>query len=301
MQEFYTGPYDALPFFETEEQQDFLKNPGSVLKVPPQEYPTVYPMVIKSHAIVPIDNLHLKKVHEIEEGTEVGYLIEHLVTGLHYFIYAENDSYRAKGILDFQGSKEKPYDIALTGEEYRRWHRSALDVTGTRIGGIPLNSDGTPYSGLWPYLMDGRRLSFLAQYQVKDGRYIHIFIGHDFDEYDYTVMGDDYYEDPFACAVLEGGPVPEWIQMKSWQQEGLALVHPNDAYTLKRHNQEILPAPEWIQDDYTPGTGEYEFLIQIGNTDSLQDEMDFAWLGHGDLYIFADFETDRVKAIMQDS
>lgn len=301
MSKYFTGPYDALPNFETEEMQKFLKNPGSIIEIPPQTHPNVYPMRIKSHAIVPIDNLHFKEAHEIESSTLVGYLIEHIATELHYFIYAEEDYYRAKGVLDFQGTKEEPYNIVLTGEEYRRWIRSKINVPGTRIGGMPLNCDGTPYNGLWPYLKDGRRLSFLAQYQVEDGRYIHIFIGHDFDEYDYTVMGDDYYEDPFACAVMEGGPVPPWIQMKSWEQEDLALVHPNDAYILRRYNQDILPAPEWIQDDYTPGTGEYEFLIQIGNTDSLQDEMDFAWCGHGDLYIFADLKADRVKAIMQDS
>ncbi|HSN50020.1 MAG TPA: hypothetical protein VLR52_02230, partial [Bacteroidales bacterium] len=114
MEEFYTGPYDALPFFETEEQQDFLKNPGSIIEVPPQVHPNVYPMVIKSHAIVSIDNLHFKEAHEIESSTLVGYLIEHLTTGLHYFIYAEEDYYRAKGVLDFQGTKEEPYNIVLT-------------------------------------------------------------------------------------------------------------------------------------------------------------------------------------------
>lgn len=320
MAEFLHGPDNALPDFNEKGMQDFLDKPGAVIDIQHREDKSIYPNAIKNHAIVPINNLHCKEAHEVDENSDTGYLIEHLATGLHYFVYKdqvsldapawimdkeeyrqkalqEKSSYRTRGVIDFKGTQEKPHDIVLTWEEYKRWHRSALDIPGTRIGGVPLNSDGTPYSGLWPYLKDGNRLSFLSQYELKDGRYIHIFIGHDFDDYDYSEMEGD--EDPYACAVIEGGPVPSWIQMKPWEEEGLALVHPNDAYILERHNKEILPAPEWIQDDYTPGTGEYKFLIQIGDTSDVEDEMSFVWGDGGDLYIFADLETNRVQAIMQ--
>lgn len=296
MSEYLHGPDNALPNFNNEGMQDFLNSLGSIINFEPDDAVSIYPNAIKNHAIVPVGNLLRKEEHEVDEESEFGYLIEHLATGLHYFIYKDEDGYRYKGVLDFKGSKEEPYDIALTWEEHKRWIRTDLDSLGTRIGGIPLNSNGTPYSGLWPYLKDGRRLSFLAQYELEDGRYLHVFIGNDFDDYDYSDEGD---EDPYTCAVIEGGPVPSWIQMKSWEHEGLKLVHPDDAYTLQRDNTEILPAPEWIQDDYTPGTGEYKFLIQIGDTDDLDDKMAFVWGDGGDLYIFADLETNKVKAIMQ--
>lgn len=300
MQEFYSGPYDALPNFEEDEIQYFLQNPGSIIEVPPQQYPTVYPMLMKSHAIVPLSKLWSLELDDLDKNSEFGHLIEHIPTGLHYFVYKEEDGlgYYYKGVLDFKGSQSNPYDLVLVTQDYKRWIKSAINAPGTRIGGIPTNSEGIAYDELWPHLKDGRALSFLAQYELKDGRYIHIFRGNNLDDYDYTEMNDEN-EDPYACAVIEGAPIPNWIQMKAVETEKLPLIHSDVAYTLKPHNKAILPAPFWIQDDYTPGTGEYQFLIQIGDTDRLKDEMAFEWGDSGDLYIFIDPKTDRVKAIMQ--
>lgn len=316
--EFLTGPFNALPDFDVPGMQSFLNAPGSIVNIPPNNYMvyydnaphdtnTVYPNAIKNHAIVPIEHVvEAENYIEIDKESKVGYLIENIATGLHYFVYAEavevgeKGSYRVIGVADFKGSKEEPYDIILSEVGNMRWRPSSIDALGTRVGGIPLSSDGNRYHGLWPHLKDGRQLSFVAQYQLEDKRYIHLFTGCDFDDYDYSSMEDDR-QDPYSCAFIEGGPVPAWIQMKTVETSEQKLVHPEVAYTRKESHSGIVAAPLWIQDDYTPGRGEYDFMIQIGDTDMLEDEMDFLWGDAGALYLFADMKTNRVKAIMQSS
>lgn len=299
--EYLSGPQDSLPIHITDEVDAFLNNPGSIIDAKPQgyEHDTVYPNVLKNHAIIPLSVLSSRENESIPDEVDSGYLVENLATGLHYVLYRDEGSLGCEGIIDFKGTSENPFDIVLSSDEPERWKRSELDAHETRVGGIPLDSDGTPYTGLWPYLHDGTVLSFLAQYKLVDGRYIHIFIGHDLDEYDYSTMDSDSNEDLYTCAVIEGGTAPAWVEMRELETEDLPLVHPDDAYTLELSNSGILAAPLWIQDDYTPGNGEYEFLIQIGDTDDLDDEMNFTWGDAWDIYLFADLSTDSVKAIVQ--
>lgn len=322
MTEFLHGPELSLPDFNDEKLQTFLNSPGNIIDIPPKHMNPMYSNVIKNHAIVPIENLYSMKENDVDEESKYGYLIEHLETGLHYFVYKAHDvtwqynkktesreyhygnsEYIARGVVHFEGSKEEPKNIVLIWDEYKRWISTALDAKGTKIGGIPLNSDGTPYSGFWPHLKDGRVLSFLAQYELEDGRYIHLFVGHDFDEYNYqapeykTIMDVD--EDPFSCAIIEGGPVPFWIEMKTLESSEQPLVHSNNAYALKSWRKDILPAPLWVQEEYIPGSGEFEFLVQIGDTSDLEDEMMFITGDGGDLYLFADLKTGVVKTIIQ--
>lgn len=307
MSEYLVGPLGALPNFNVPEMQDFLDSPGSIIDTS-QEDKTVYPNQVKNHAIIPIKRLKNIESLDIDEESDVGYLIEHLATGLHYFVYVDNGEYGDQGkysvvgVADFKGAKGDPYDLALSVEGNNRWASSKIDAVGTRIGGIPLNSDGSRYNGKWPYLEDGQQMSFLAQYQLEDQRYIHVFSAYNLEDYDYDYsnMGDDN-QDPYACAIIEGGGAPHWIQMRALDTDEQILVHPDIAYTLTQSHSGIIAAPMWIQDDYTPGSGEYNFVIQIGDTDILEDEMDFLWGDAGALYLFADMKRDTVQVIMQDS
>lgn len=322
MIEYRYGPELSLPNFNDAGLQEFLNSPGMTIEAPEKNTKSVYPNFIKNHAIVPIENLYSMESNDADASSKHGYLIEHLATGLLYFVYKAHDvtwqydkktkthksiygtsDYTARGVVNFEGSKEEPKNIALIWDEYKRWISTDLDTMGTRIGGIPLNPDGTPYSGLWPYLKDGRVLSFLAQYELEDGRYVHLFVGHNFDEYNYQAPEYrsilDAYEDPFSCAIIEGCPVPLWIDMRPLDSENQPLVHANKAYKLKSFRKDLVPAPRWVQEEYVPGQGEFQFLTQIGDTYNLKDEMDFIDGDGGDLYLFVDLKSGIVKTIIQ--
>lgn len=300
---FKYGPEDALPIFNQEGRQEFLNSPGSIIDIPPADHKTIYPTAIKNLAIVPMSALNEISLESLETRADKGYVIEHLATGYCYFVYLQmtktkqynsrhalmaepliEEWYSHQPIIDFKGAKDNPYEIDLFSEPHERWLPVSLDYPGTRMGGIPLKSDGSQYDGPWPHFK-GEPLPFAGQHLLPDGRYVHIF----FDDKDET---SSFYNESKGrnCVIREGGKVPSWIKMKKIKEP--LLMHADKALALSASNPEFRVAPRWLQGDYTPNSGKFDFIMQIeGDMVRTEDDPDFDWWLNGEFYVFLDHKT----------
>lgn len=101
MTEYLHGPETALPNFNDKNLQNFLDSPGSITNIPPQSHGSVYANHLKNHAIVPFSKLNSIESNNVDPTSDSGVLIEHLATGIHYFVYREQE------VTSYYDQKEK--------------------------------------------------------------------------------------------------------------------------------------------------------------------------------------------------
>jgi hypothetical protein len=191
-----------------------------------------------------------------------GVLVEHLGTGFFFVLYEEDGLLDSQPVLDFSGTPDKPKKIYLSTwdfEEFDRWVPTKPTSEGTRIGGIPLNSDGTPYTGPWPGAEDGK-FSFVGQYRLKDGRYVYLFSNDDAENYDYSDDDIDSGEDSYTVALVEDGPIPARVLIQEAGERKISS--PKNAYKQRTPKSVKQYPPLWAQVDATPDDPYYEFLLQ---------------------------------------
>lgn len=298
------GPEDCLPDFPDDEIIKFLKSPGSILSRQPQNGRSIYDPTLKSLAVIPIEEAipEEDRVFMKVRGNEA-YLIEHLATGFCYLLHEATYEYWAKRglptpmdrlpIFGFDGTKERPSNILywLTNDLFEQ---TSPDSLGTRIGGIPLNSNGTSYKGLWPHF-EGKPLPFMAQFELADGRYVHVFAdaNSDHDEYCFSE------ENSANCAIVEGGEIPYWVDMKSIDEP---LLIPAPAYR-PNHKYSVPTPPCWLQGDATPDDAGMVYLGQISANMCAEDDnegnFEYMFGDSGALYVFANPETGRARVTGQ--
>jgi hypothetical protein len=239
----------------------------------------------------------------MKSSSDEAYLIEHLATGFCYLLHQTTHEYWDKRglptpidclpVFGFEGTKEKPTKI-LYWLDNSLFDPTSPDSRGTRIGGMPLNSDGTAYKGLWPYFED-KPLPFMAQFELADGRYVHVFADRMSDHAEYC-----FSEEKSAnCAIVEGGEIPPWVEMKSIDTPILVSApayRPNRKYSI--------PTPPcWLQGDATPDDPGMVYLGQISNEICAENDLDgqneYMFGDAGALYVFANPETGHARVTGQ--
>lgn len=70
------------------------------------------------------------------------------------------------------------------------------------------------------------------------------------------------------------------------------LMHSDKALALSPSNPELRVTPRWLQGDYTPDSGKFDFIMQIeGDMVKPQDDPDFDWWLNGEFYVFLNHKT----------
>lgn len=266
---------------------------GTYIDFTASMFTPVHDMTSVVHSVFPLEEV-IQQSEEPEIPVEgEGVLIEILSTGDFYVIYKnEYDNFDLFSVFDFEGSLQEPKNVVVADQFNELddvWIQTDPDSPGTRLGGVPLNTDGTPYDGPWPQTEDGK-FSFIGQYQLEDGRYLHIFANYDAENYDYSSMIDD--TDPYTIVLIEGEPVPAGVLVQYGGEQ--AIYSPDAAYAQKpRHSVKRYP-PVWIQDDASPADPNLEFLLGYGETQGAED-MELA----GDFYLYWNKNTKETKVLMQ--
>jgi hypothetical protein len=273
--------------------------PGTLIDFTPVDHPDNKGTTMLVHA-----SFSLKKIVNPEDVYDDlpedgdGVLVEHLGTGFFFVLYEEDGLLDSQPVLDFSGTPDKPKKIYLSTwdfEEFDRWVPTKPTSEGTRIGGIPLNSDGTPYTGPWPGAEDGK-FSFVGQYRLKDGRYVYLFSNDDAENYDYSDDDIDSGEDSYTVALVEDGPIPARVLIQEAGERKISS--PKNAYKQRTPKSVKQYPPLWAQGDATPDDPDYEFLLQYG-PDSTYDGDSINENFHSECYLFWNPKTDETKLLMQ--
>lgn len=256
--------------------------------------PDAYNMTSVVHGKFPISEISVETddYFELPEDGE-GILLEHLATGYSFLVYDEDGQFEFLMVHDFSGSKEEPTNIRIASQFELiedLWIEVAPDASGARMGGIPLNSDGSVYTGPWPYAEDGY-FSFIGQYQLPDGRYIHQFANYNAENYDYSTMEDI---DPYSVALVEKGPIPEGVVVSSNGKRD--ILYPDVAYAQKKHESVKTYPPVWIQDEPAVNDADYKFLLGFGARQGPEEAEEFNF---GDMYLFWNPKTNTAHTLMQ--
>lgn len=284
-----TGPIDMVEFlfrYDDPELQEFYLDYGAVKEFPQEDaiFPNVY-RNIGRFDFNDVENADEFYSFEFDEFGQTPYsnLIEHVPTGL---VFAILPNEFPSPVFYYDDSKGWPTNIVL--ESCVDWKRVDTDAQGTRVGGT------TDFSlAAWPHF-NGCPLQFIAQYQLHDGRHIYIFEGEDNDSWLLEGGGN--------CALVEGGPIPSWIELKPVRESDeitILMRHPENAFTPVYPEYFNLPLPPvWIQGDETPNDVEYKFLMQFGDNTGDGSE-DFSFGDSGDMYLFYKEETQEARVLWQ--
>lgn len=274
-----------------------LSQPGTIIDFTPVSHPCIKDMEMVVHSTFPLKRVINADDADVElPENSNGVLLEQMSTGFFFIVFKEDDEFNSLEVLDFSGTTTDPKKVWLSTEyldEVKIWAPAKPKSRGTRIGGIPLNADGSPYTGPWPHVEDGW-FSFIGQYQLDNGSYVHLFSNDDAQNYDYTDdMGDD---DSYAIALVEGEPVPNGIIIQESGERHNSS--PKRAYKTKTPKSTKRYPPRWVQGDGTPSDLDYEFLLQYGASstydgDTINDEF------INEHYLFWNSKTGRVKLIVQ--
>lgn len=297
MQDYKVGPADSMDFLmeNTPEVEKFILDIGSTVEFNSSD--TIFPNLLKNLGRFDVNDLADPEEEQTDStpfgrGEENGTLIEHVPTG---FIYAVMPEHYVLPVYDYDKTTDWPTNIVLRVDE--PWVSVAVDAPGTRVGGT------TDFSlQAWPH-HKGCPLNFAAQYELPNGKYVHIFVTDDEDESWAPENGAN-------CAIVDGGPVPSWIELKAveYADEGVEVLlrTPNQAFTPPVMNADIPVAPSWIQGDETPEDTGYKFILQFGygittsNTYEGNDVLhDFFFGDCGDMYVFYKEETNEARALWQ--
>lgn len=275
--------------------KDDIYTAGTYIDFTSSMFTPVHDMASVIHSVFPLDEV-IDRNLDTEIPTEGNAaLVEILSTGDFYFIYTdEYDNFRLLRVFDFAGTREHPTDVQVADEFNELddvWIPVDPDASGTRLGGVPLNSDGTPYDGPWPITEDGN-FSFIGQYQLEDGQYIHIFANYDTENYDYSSMTDDDITDPYTVALVEGQTVPAGVLVQYGGEQ--AIYSHDEAYAQKPCKSVAKYPPIWVQDADEPQDADWEFLLGYGEVQGAT-EIEFS----GDFYLYWNKNTKETKVLMQ--
>lgn len=303
---FKYGPEDAILNFigevDTGKRQyrhefiSHLQSIGTIINFTPSDLPSSYDMKSIVHSIFSLSEVIFED-SEYEEipRKSMGTLLENLATGYFFIIYENDDVFVGMMVHDFSGSKENPKAIRIANQFQfieDLWTKVAPDTPGTRMGGVPLNSDGSAYTGPWPYAEDGY-FSFIGQYQLPDGRYIHQFANYNAENYDYSAMEDSNI-DPYSVALVEGEPLPKGVVADN---NGVKdIIYSDVAFMQKTCESVKKYPPVWIQGDATLRNTDFEFLIGFGDRQGPLDADEFRF---GDMYLFWNPKTGIAHTLMQ--
>ena len=258
--------------------------------------PDAYDMTSVVHGKFPLSEISVENddCFELPEKGE-GIILEHLASGYSFLVYEEDGEFEFLMVNDFSGSKDEPKNIRIANQFEvieDLWFEVAPDSLGTRMGGVPLNTDGTLYAGPWPHAKDGY-FSFIGQYQLPDGRYIHQFSNYNAENYDYSVMGDSDI-DPYSVALVEGEPATEGVTLSLEGQRD--ILYPDVAYAQKRHESVKAYPPVWIQDEPAVKDVDYKFLLGFGDRQGPIEADEFHY---GDMYLFWNPKNGTAHILMQ--
>lgn len=278
-----------------------LDRPGTIIdfaSVDDKEYPHVEEAIVHGKFSLAEAILEEDSYEEIPR-TGNAVLIEHLHTGFFFAIY-ENDYFGYFRVHDFNGTKEHPEEVQemFFWGMPEGWEPIEPDAPGTRVGGVPLNADGTPYDGPWPGTDEGHYY-FVAQYRLEDGHYIHVFMNNDRKTYDYAgKMKDDEDDiDPYAIALLEGQSLSvDFLLSSDGERPNLSE---DVAYARKPLKNATNYHGVWVQDEAPPRDRNYEPLMHFGdgaqcNEETILDDIDYGYFN-----LFFNRKTGQAKVIMQ--
>lgn len=304
------GPEDSVTVFVNEvnkssvqQKQAFRQDiytPGIFIDLNPNVNPVRRGMVSVVHSVFDFSLISPEYNHEDFLGLPtIGKcaLVEVVSIGYFYGVYEHDGNFSSFPIRDFFGSANKPAKVIpslLFHEIDNLWIPTSPDALGTRIGGNPLNADGSSYNGPWPYTDDGK-YTFTGQYQLDDGRYIHLFDNYHASNYDYSSLrADGDPVDLYAIALIEGEDIPPNIVIQNFGER--SSFSPNIAYAQSPYHSIKTPPPTWLQADETPHDAEMQFLIEYGETVGTEEGyLDI----HGEAYLFWNKRTGKTKILIQ--
>lgn len=225
------------------------------------------------------------------QGLALADLVEEISTG-YWFVMPPNDE-AVYHMYGWSGEFDNPDDVHVMQDTYV-WDMVDIDAHGTRVGGVK-------NFGLdkWPHF-EGKPLPFTAQYLTDEGKYIYVFVDQR--------RPSQNAENQANCALVEGGPVPSWIELSSLNvSPSNGARNPLYAFKPKTPSQ-MRPTPINLEkSDYPEG---YDFLIQFGhsmiqfmnvpsenvNQNTLNQ---FAFPYRGDMYLFHNPETLEARVLWQ--
>lgn len=290
MSNYKFGPSDAMDFLmeDTPEVEKFNISIGATVEFDSTN--SIFPNILKNLGRFDINDLADPDEERTDEtpfgrGEEYGTLVEHIPSGIVYAVIPET---YIRPVYDYDATTDWPTNIALSIDE--PWTPVALDASGTRVGG------STKYiRKAWPHY-NGCPLSFAAQYELPNGKYVHIFVNEDADDSWASENGAN-------CAIVDDGPIPSWIELRPVENEDETILFRNaySAYAPPVLETELPLPPSWIQGDETPEDTGYRFLFQFGdNIPNLDDsEWEFFFGDCGDMYVFYKEETQEARASWQ--
>lgn len=285
------GPEDALHHFichNISQVKEFFYKPGSIIEFDLGEIETIHNPRFKNHAVIPVSSIIEEEIDEFETEKDNIALLEHQDTGYFYLLFEDfydGNSYGIVRVEDFQGDPENPHEISIYP---KAWEKTGNRAEGTRAGGIPLNSDGSDYSGLWPHF-EGEPLPFMAQFRLKTGKYVYAFVDD---------TKDNCYQeaDGANCVISEDGLIPSWIEMKPVTSH--ILKYKDAGFAPNPKNASISNSPDWIQGDESSNDKDDKFLGQVGYR-TIPHGDEFMFGDCGDYYIFFNKESKKGFLIAQ--
>lgn len=310
----YVGPQNGIRNFV--EEMNFvsssakklfisdLHTPGMIIDFLPARYPSKHPMDVLVQGRFTLDKIirdsDVENFPESFLRTNHGTLIEHINTGYFFAVYQDEDElFQSMEIFDFEGSPLSPTNIEQAGytTELHEWVEIAADSKGTRMGGIPLNPDGSKYDGPWPetYHDDGI-MSFAGQFELPDGRYLHLFLNYDAEDFIYGWDVDDI-SDPYSCALVDGVPVTPAVTLRTGGERPVLRRNSAQKGTKKPKGVRKFQ-PFWMQDDEAPNDPRYAFLLQY-TVDSIDGKADFGGVSEIDYYVFWNDRESKALIISQ--
>ncbi|HSN50016.1 MAG TPA: hypothetical protein VLR52_02210 [Bacteroidales bacterium] len=295
MQTYKMDPKEALEFLVSfnKETEDFKYKVNSLAEFDSTN--AVYPNILK--------NLGRFDVHDVvsdfssfpspfARGEDFGVLVEHVRTGQ---VYAIIPDYAVLTVYGYEQTTMGPKKIRTDLND--AWIPTAVDSLQTRYGGV---TDFNVES--WPHFQ-GSPLKFMAQYKLPDNRMIHVFCNIDETGSWRTERGPN-------CAIVDGSPVPSWIEMKSIVEEEEAFdVNPEyyDFYMFNANKafkpENVSPTPRWVQEEDIPEG--YGFLLQFGYSTvspklTANPDLRELSLGDcGDMYLFYKEDTQESRVTWQ--
>lgn len=267
------------------ELEEFYLDLGATKEFPQGD--AIFPNVFKNlgrfdfNDIVDASEIYSFEFDEFGQ-TPYGTLIEHVPTG---YIFALIPDEEPAIVYDYDDSRGWPTNIVV--EPNTDWIPADSGSNETRVGGA------TNYSlDAWPHF-DGFPMDFVGQYKLEDGRFIHIFIDEENDSWKIQNGGN--------CALVEGGPVPYWIEIKPVEERdntNYLMRHPHKTFSPVRPDSKAPAAPSWILGDQPPTDAGYKFLWQFG--DDVGDGTESYSFGYfGDMYLFYKESTSEALVLWQ--
>lgn len=272
------GPQDSIPYLDNEAGRVFLSSKGMV-KHFETSFEPIFLNTFKSLGKISPESLSASSAaYLMPVQLDWLYMIEHLPTGYLYVLDALNPHY-SYPVYDLSESPQDPsnIEIANAGE----WAEASIDSPGTRVGGLPYGYDETR----WPHHR-GKPLLFVAQYLLDSSDYAYVFASES-----YPAYGSD---NGTACVLVQDGPIPESIEVKSIGKTGQApSIHPRRAFKPACRRSEHPQAPRWVDSDTTPENALYSFLGQFGDSMDRNgtEHSGFPFQMAGEMYVFMDRET----------